>query len=366
MEVVSNRYGLLQSKFNIPLFIDQRIQTMDNTPAILRAGFPYLKTLGMRRVTSGAVDIAIGNEGRLYILCRGHGSVSQKILRYTFDDKELGSIGGPGTEEGNFLWPSSLIIDSQENLCVSDEFCHRISFFSKDGEFLSCWGEPGKGDGQLDRPSSIAFDKSENLYVSDTLNHRIQMFTKDGQFLKNWGCKGNGDGEFNMPWGLATDESENVYVADWRNNRIQKFTADGEFILKFGSAGTDNGKFNQPSGVEIDKDGDIYVADWGNNRVQWFNSEGRYVDKFIGDATLSKSALEYVMANAVTLRLRDESLLEPQKRLRGPISVRVDTQGIMYIVDHGSHRVQLYQKESYRLGAKDIAPISRSPTLMVT
>ena len=337
---------------------------MGRPHALLRAGFPYLKTLGMRRVTTGAVDLAVGSEGRLYILCRG--GIQTEIRRYTFDDEDMGPIGGSGAEEGKFVWPVSVIADRQENLYVSDEACHRVSTFTNEGEYLGCWGEQGHGDGQLDRPSGIAFDAEENIYVSDTLNHRVQVFTKDGRFVRKWGSHGDADGELDMPWGIAVDELGDVYVADWRNDRVQKYTADGEFVFKFGSTGAGDGQFSRPSGVEVDGDGDIYVADRGNDRVQLFSPEGRYVDQFIGDATLSRPAREYVLSNAVTLRLRDESRLEPQKRLRGPVSVRVDGRGIMYIPDNGSHRVQVYQKESYPLEPKDIAPVSRSPTLLTT
>ena len=42
---------------------------------LLRAGFPYLKCLSMRRTTNFPIDIAIGKEGRLYIFMpeRRHG-----------------------------------------------------------------------------------------------------------------------------------------------------------------------------------------------------------------------------------------------------------------------------------------------------
>jgi hypothetical protein len=41
--------------------------------ALLRAGFPYYTTLGMRRVTTAAADVAIGGEGRFYAICRDDG-----------------------------------------------------------------------------------------------------------------------------------------------------------------------------------------------------------------------------------------------------------------------------------------------------
>ena len=90
--------------------------------------------------------------------------------------------------------------------------------------------------------------------------------------------------------------------------------------------------------------GDIYVADWGNNRVQLFTPEGHYVQKFLGEATLSKCARAYVLANPKPLRLREMANLEPQKLFHGPVSVRVDALGRMYVADCGPHRIQIYQK----------------------
>ena len=191
----------------------------------------------------------------------------------------------------------------------------------------------------------------------------MQKFTKDGRFLAKWGTYGSGDGELNMPWGITVDELGHVYVADWRNDRIQKFTADGELIFKFGRPGSGPGKLNRPTGVAVDGDGDIYVADWGNNRVQLFNPEGRYVQRFLGDATLSKSAREYMMTNALPLRLRDMADLEPQKLFRDPRSVEVDDKGRMYVPDYGSFRVQVYQKDAIPLEPDEIVPPLRSPTL---
>ena len=332
--------------------------------AILRAGFPYLKTLGMRRTTSNPVAVAVGAEGRLYVLCRG--DIQTEIRRLTFDDVNGEPISGPGTAEGKLRWPAGLIADADEDLYVSDEACHRVSVFTREGEFVRCWGEHGSGPGQLDRPSGIAFDPDGCIYVSDTLNHRVERFTRDGEHLGTWGSHGDGDGELDMPWGIAVDELGDVYVADWRNDRIQKFTADGELLLKIGSSGSEDGQFDRPSGIAVDGDGDIYVADWGNDRVQLFDSAGRYVEKFLGDATLSRQARTYVLANAVTLRLREMSRLEPQKRLRGPVSVTVDGEGRMYIPDFGSHRIQVYLKERDALDASQIAPVLRSPTLATT
>ena len=328
---------------------------------LLRAGFPYLKALGMRRLTNFPVGIALGQQGRMFILCRQEGAAL--VRKYTFDDEDGGNFGEVGDEEGKLQWPVSIIADSKENVYISDEALDRISSFDSDGEFLSCFGESGSGEGQLNRPAEIAFDADENIYVVDSMNHRVQKLTKDGKFILGWGNFGDGDGQFDMPWGITVDELGDVYVADWRNDRVQKFTADGDFILHFGTSGSGDGEFNRPTDVAVDLDGDIYVCDRGNNRVQLFNQEARYVEKFVGDATLSMVAREYMMTNASPNRIRDMAVLEPQKLLRQPKSIAVDAEGHLFITDTGSYRVQVYQKEVIHLGRQQFAPPMRSVTL---
>ena len=328
---------------------------------LLRAGFPYLKSLGMRRLTNYPVDLTLGPDGRMYILNRQEGAVV--VRKYTVDDEDLGNFGTVGDAEGELQWAVSIISDSEENVYISDEANDRISAFDSEGEFLSCFGETGSGEGQLNRPAGLVFDADENILVVDSKNHRVQKFTKDGKFLSGFGSHGDGDGEFDSPWGITVDELGDIYVADWRNDRVQKFTSDGEFMMKFGKNGSANGEFNRPTDVAVDLDGDIYVCDRGNNRVQLFNAEARYVDKFIGDATLSKAGREYMMTNASPNRIRDMAVLEPQKRLRLPRSIAVDSDMRLYIADTGSYRIQIYQKEAIHLTPQQFAPPMRSVTL---
>ncbi len=342
---------------------------MSRPYALLRVGFTYDRTLGMRRLTNTPVDLAVGKTGDLNILCRGGISF---IRRLSQDDEDLGAInlaaggaaqiGGSHSVDSEFVWPISMVMDRDENLWISDEGSNRITVIDQRGEIQAQWGEHGAGEGQFDRQSGIALDPDENVYVSDTQNHRIQKFTRDGEFLMQFGCFGSEDGQLNMPWGIHVDELGDVYVADWRNDRIQKFTADGEFLFRIGRSGDGEGEFNRPSGVAVDEHGDIYVADWANSRVQLFRPDGVFVELFRGDATLSKQAHHYMKSNVKALRLREMASLEPQKRVRWPVSVRVDGQ-TMYIADYGSDRVQVYQKEAYPLEPHEISEVQRSPTL---
>ncbi len=336
---------------------------------LLRAGYPYLRTLGMRRVTNYPADIAFSKDGDALILMRSEAGSSVRIWPVEDEDMltaDLKGFGGYGTAEGQFVWPVQIITDAEHNIYISDEATHKISRFNPDGEFESRWGTFGSGDGEFDAPNGIAFDLDGNMIVVDSKNHRVQRYTPDGEYLGGFGSHGDGPGEFELPWGIHVDEIGDTYVTDWGNNRLQIFSSDGELKQVIGEAGSGPGQFNRPTGVAVDAHGDIYVADWGNDRVLMFNAEGQYIWSFSGDATLSRVARTYMLTNAVPNRLREMGDLEQEKRLRRPRSVRIDSEFRLFIPDYESYRVQIYQKEAIELDRTQYAEPLRNVTLEVT
>ena len=61
--------------------------------ALLRAGFPYLKSLGYLLVTSSAIDVAVTKDLRLFVLCRGNST--GRIARLSWEDEDLGTVREP-------------------------------------------------------------------------------------------------------------------------------------------------------------------------------------------------------------------------------------------------------------------------------
>ena len=317
--------------------------------------FHYDRTVGRFESTGGAgltqpVDMALSGDGKLYVVNRGQewrpGAV--RVTMMTLDEDFLGQCSTSGEGDGEAIWPSSVALDSNQNLYMADEWLNRISIFDKDGLFLDKWGVPGSGDGELNRPGCIRFDKEDNMYLVDSCNNRIQVFTKEGKFLSKWGGPGNGEGQFNLPWGLCFDSRGDVYVADWRNDRIQKFTADGQYLAEFGSSGNRAGEFNRPISVAVDKHGDIYVADWSNDRVQVLTPDGRFITAFTGDGGLGKWGddklhvnWEMVISRGLVRDLKDE------RALWHPMTLLIDDEGRVLIIDSDHHRIQVYQKDNY-------------------
>ena len=342
---------------------------MGRPHGLLRAGYAYLKTLGMRRVTNYPTDVAFGKNGNIYVLLRSEGAALIRI--WPLDDMDqltddLKGIGSYGTGDGELTWPVQIVTNEDGDIFVSDEATNRITRFNEAGEFVSKWGSTGDEEGEFNGPAGIAFDPEGNLAVVDSKNHRIQRYTPEGEYIGGFGSHGSQPGQLDLPWGLHADEYGDVYVADWGNNRFQVFSSGDELKSVVGSAGSGESEFNRPTGIAVDGHGDIYVADWGNNRVQMFNSEGHYIWTFRGDASLSRVARTYMLTNAVSNRLRETGRIEQEKYLRRPRSVRIDDEFRLFIADYESYRIQVYQKDFIPLDRTQYADALRNPTLEVT
>jgi len=165
--------------------------------------------------------------GSIYATVRG----SNLIVKVGPDGKEIARWGATGPAPGQFVEPSGLAIDGQDNLYVADAGNDRIQKLSiNGGRPLAQFGTRGTGPGEFINPTAVAVDMQGFVYVADTGNHRIQKFGPDGKFVQQWGAldtmnrptDGVGAGQFSSPYGIAVDAKGNLYVADSENDRIQK------------------------------------------------------------------------------------------------------------------------------------------------
>ena len=125
------------------------------------------------------------------------------------------SLGGSGSEPGQFAYPRGMAAASDGSLYVADSFNHRIQHFSADGRVLNAWGGPSQGagadaaPGTFQEPWGVAVAPDGSVYVADTWNHRVQKFTADGRFLLTCGARR----------GWATTRISSTVHARWRWTR---------------------------------------------------------------------------------------------------------------------------------------------------
>ena len=337
----------------------------------ITAAIRYSHTVGSLsnngRGFQNPVDVALDSRGVMYVLNRAGPELPirmsyKRVSVCMVDEEFLGEFGTGGTGPGEFWWPSSLALDSQDRIYVADEALNRVTSFSAEGELLGMWGEGGTAPGQLDHPSYMARDADDNLLIADSGNHRIQKFTVDGRFIEAWGEFGDREGQFNTPWGVALDQEGNIFVSDWGNHRIQKFNSAGEFLAMIPGPGqivSEADRISHPAGLCIGGHGNIYVADWGNERVRVLSAEGEVLATLRGESQTPTWANEYFLANPEEGALRLEADLSPavdpperrdreesanvEKLFWGPTAVKLDGQGNVLVVDSCRHRIQVYK-----------------------
>lgn len=321
----------------------------------------YSHTMGMTVMEGRGfyypVDTAVGRNDRLYVISRSKEETTRGI-RVTMCDADsgyFGNFGGYGHEGGQFVWPACGAVDRQGRFFISDEKLNRITAYDENGNYLFHWGRPGSADGELDTPSGLAVNGDGHIYVSDTYNHRVQQFTADGRRRQTIGA-----GALNLPWGLTCDADDNLYVADFGHDCVKKFAPDGEFLAAFGASGRGEGQFTRPASVAVDPEGYIYVADWGNERVQVLDAAGNFVQLLRGEATLSQWAANFLSINQEEAAARATADLEMEidyfvddpheesshieKYFWCPVSVKLDSQGYLYVTETNRHRIQIYRK----------------------
>jgi DNA-binding beta-propeller fold protein YncE len=219
--------------------------------------------------------VAVGPDGSLYVA----DTWNHRIQKFDATGKFVKAWGQAGqtdpnvSGQQNVLWgPRDVAVGQDGRVYVTDAGNKRIVVYSPDGAFVTQFGGAGVLPGQLDEPVGIKMDPSNGtLVVADTWNQRIQVIAPDGRPMQQWEIKGWLDQSVTDKPYLAVDKNGNVY-ADPTGFRVLVFGLDGAFKLTFGDIGTDEKSFQLPIGVAVDGDGNVYVSDAGLNRVLRFSA----------------------------------------------------------------------------------------------
>lgn len=253
--------------------------------------------------------VAIDSRDRLYIV-----DYTARIQAFDRDGTYLGPTWTtPDYRNGR---PSGLSIDRDDNLIVSDSHYNCFRIYTPFGTQQKVIGQPGSGPGQLGYVSDVVQDFDGFYYVAEFgENQRISKFTSEGRFVKSWGSAGVKPGQFARARALALGPDGALYVADACNHRIQAFSKDGDLLRCWGKPGSAPGELSYPYDLAFGRGGVLYVVEYGNHRVQKFTADGVSLGCWGGPGR------------------------EPGC-LHSPWALAVDSQGKVHVIDSENHRVQ--------------------------
>ena len=295
---------------------------------------------------SAGSAIAVGLNNRFYIADNANLVIRQ------IQDLEVTTVAGMKGVSGNVNGPATsakfyniygIACDSLGNVYVSQSNSHLIRKLSADnqvttvaGSFNTAGATDGTGASALFRsPIGLAVDASNRVLIADRENHAIRRMTPEGVVTTIAGTRGtsgttNGpalSAQFNAPQSVAVDSSGLIYVADTNNHCIRRINLDGNVETFAGLAGTSGyvdgsasaARFNNPAGVATDTSGNVYVAE-GYARIRKITPSG--LTTTIGGSSFGYN--EGIGSSALFF---------------SPSRLAVDSQGLVYVPDTGSHRM---------------------------
>lgn len=185
-------------------------------------------------------------------------------------DKEGRQIGALGKPDG-INRPVGLAVDEAKDLLVvvnGEE--HAVRLYTRSLKHIKTIGGRGSEEGQFNFPSYVCMVPGVGFAVVDTGNFRVQIFDYNGRFIRAFGKVGDMSGQFARPKGIAVDPEGHLYVVDGTFCNFQIFDQEGRILTYVGQGGVRRGQFQTPNGIAITADGGIYVADQINHRIQKF------------------------------------------------------------------------------------------------
>ena len=188
----------------------------------------YLRKIGgpeqFQRLSSVTADPSLP---RLYVVDTGGVQSEEHRVRVydTSSGAHLFDFGKRGTGPGEFNLPRDLAVGKDGRLYVVDGGNFRVSVFDRDGRYQESFGSVGTQLGSFARPKEIAADQDGNVYVVDAAFGNFQIFDPEGDLLMFIGTRSErgGPGRYMLPSGIAVDEDGRIYTVDQWFRKIDVF-----------------------------------------------------------------------------------------------------------------------------------------------
>ena len=188
----------------------------------------FLRKISGAKLFDRLSSVTVDRAGtRLYVVDIG-GVSSEQHRVLVFDaqsGKHLYDIGKRGIGAGEFNLPRDVAVGKEGRLYVVDGGNFRVQIFDNQGKHLKSFGSIGRQLGNFARPKEIAADAEGNVYVVDTAFGNFQIFNPDGELMMFAGDRSeqDGPGRYMLPSGISVDEDGRVYMVDQWFRKVDVF-----------------------------------------------------------------------------------------------------------------------------------------------
>ena len=251
------------------------------------------------------------------------------------------SWGTEGSGPGEFHLPSGIAIGPGGIIYVADWGNFRVQKLDADGQYLSEWFLPCR---------DVATDSQGNVYVVVSLQPgEVRKFDSSGALVGTWIVGPN-------PTTIATDDHDSIYLLshDLTNleSSIDKYSPSGSLLQALGNPQALIGR-----GLAVEASGKVFVADQVGGVVRWFDPNASLYGSFGVLASPFDVAIAPDGALLVAERLGHAihiftgtgaplcsfgSYGDGPGEFNNPISIAVDSQYGVYVLEHEGNRIQKF------------------------
>jgi DNA-binding beta-propeller fold protein YncE len=187
------------------------------------------------------IAVAVDGTGNKFVADTGR----KQVVQFNAKNEFVRAFGNPDK-----VRPTGVAVD-ERNLYFSDRDGHRVVVMDRRTKAtIATIGEFGSREGQFNIPTSLALDSDGHLYVTDGGNFRIQEFDSDGDFVKSYGLQGDGPGTFARPRGIGVDRGGHLYAVDAAFENVQIWdTSNAQVLMAFAGPGVGEGDAYLPASV---------------------------------------------------------------------------------------------------------------------
>jgi DNA-binding beta-propeller fold protein YncE len=307
------------------------------------------------------------------------------------DSWVLGSITGVTVDAQNHVWVAHRGADSLQNnekgmilTPPSSSVCCTpappILEFDSAGKLVSSWGGPSQGYQWPQVPGGIAVDTKGNVWIAAAGlepappapgRGRGAAATAAAEAAELGVAPGAGRGAAAAPQpaagappaGAAAGRGAAPAPAGPADAHVLKFSRAGRYMLTIGTPGKMDGAdsqttLNRPAAVTYDAAAnEVFVADSGNHRIAVFDADsGAYKRHWFayGEKSAAAPAGPYDPNAPAARSFRDVTCVE------------ISRDGMVYVCDRTSDRIQVFDKTGKFLKEMVIAKETRGSTVTLT
>lgn len=187
--------------------------------SIFDLNFSFKSTLGTHGTANGQFNlpgsIAFDNLGNFFVADTGN----HRIQKFSAAGSFIQSVGSQGSDAGKFVFPSSVYFKNGF-LYVTDST--RVQKFSIGTSIVasSYIGTPG-----IDYvfPSSMIIDSDGNYLILDKGENAVIKISTSNTVIATYGSQGTSYGKFSAPQSFYQNFLGQIFIVDSGNNRIQVF-----------------------------------------------------------------------------------------------------------------------------------------------